>query len=278
MWGPGWASSTSRLWFDVYSRRIVGWRVSRSLKTDLALDALEQAIYQREINDSLVHHSDRGVQYLSIRYTQRLIDAGIQASVGSVGSSYDNALAETIIGLYKTEVIHRKGPWSKLEAVEIATLNWVHWFNHERLLGPIGYVPPAEFEESYYHRQAVQKTGGLIQQKRSPEIPVRFKRLGGAAVDGEAGELVSGVVGCPSQARGQGGLGGRGSVLGDGGEAAEQRVTLVVPALGAAGGTAAEGVSTAASSTAPGTSPDGSSAPSTSASCSHTPCNRSLAS
>ena len=142
---------------DVYSRRIVGWRVSRSLKTDLALDALEQAIYQREINDSLVHHSDRGVQYLSIRYTQRLIDAGIQASVGSVGSSYDNALAETIIGLYKTEVIHRKGPWSKLEAVEIATLNWVHWFNHERLLGPIGYVPPAEFEESYYHRQAVQK-------------------------------------------------------------------------------------------------------------------------
>jgi len=142
---------------DVYSRRIVGWSVSRSLKTDLALDALEQAIYQREIVEKLVHHSDRGVQYLSIRYTQRLLEAGIQASVGSVGSSYDNALAETIIGLYKTEVIHRKGPWRNVEAVEMATLNWVHWFNHERLLEPIGYVPPAEFEESYYNRQAVQK-------------------------------------------------------------------------------------------------------------------------
>lgn len=142
---------------DVYARRIVGWSVSRSLKTDLALDALEQAIYQREIVEKLVHHSDRGVQYLSIRYTQRLLEAGIQASVGSVGSSYDNALAETIIGLYKTEVIHRKGPWRNVEAVEMATLNWVHWFNRERLLEPIGYVPPAEFEESYYNRQAVQE-------------------------------------------------------------------------------------------------------------------------
>ena len=141
---------------DVYSRRIVGWRVSSSLQTDLALDALEQAIYDRQIHEDLVHHSDRGVQYLSIRYSQTLLEAGIQASVGSVGNSYDNALAETIIGLYKTEVIRRRSGWCSIQAVELATLNWVHWFNTKRLFEPLGYVPPAEFEQSYYNRQAVQ--------------------------------------------------------------------------------------------------------------------------
>jgi len=142
---------------DVFSRRIVGWRVDSSMKTDLALDALEQALHQRNTGEELVHHSDRGVQYLSIRYTERLAEAGIQASVGSVGSSYDNALAETIMGLYKTEVIRRKGPWRNAEAVELATLNWVHWFNHERLFEPLGYVPPAEYEESFYQRQEAQE-------------------------------------------------------------------------------------------------------------------------
>jgi len=142
---------------DVYSRRIVGWCVSRTLQTDLALEALEQAITQREAGDELVHHSDRGVQYLSIRYTERLAEAGIQASVGSVGSSYDNALAETINGLYKTEVIRRCGPWRNVEAVELATLDWVHWYNHHRLLEPLGYVPPAEYEEAFYNRQVTRE-------------------------------------------------------------------------------------------------------------------------
>ena len=137
---------------DAFARRIVGWRASNSLHTDLALDALEQALYDRSVNANaaLVHHSDRGSQYLSIRYTERLADAGIEPSVGSVGDSYDNALAESIIGLYKTEVIRRRGPWRHLEAVEFATLEWVHWFNHQRLLEPIGHVPPAELEASYY--------------------------------------------------------------------------------------------------------------------------------
>jgi transposase InsO family protein len=137
---------------DVFSRRIVGWRVSSSLKTDLALDALEQAICEREdaTKDRLVHHSDRGVQYLSIRYTERLAEAGIEPSVGSKGDSYDNALAESVIGLFKTEVIRRSGPWRGHEDVEFATLKWVWWFNHHRLLEPIGYIPPAEFEEMYY--------------------------------------------------------------------------------------------------------------------------------
>lgn len=142
---------------DVFARRIVGWRVSSSLVTDFVLDALEQAIYDRCDADTgdLVHHSDRGTQYLSMRYTDRLIDAGIEPSVGSRGDSYDNALAETIIGLYKTEVIRLKGPWRHLEAVEFATLDWVDWFNHRRLLEPIGYVPPAEYEARYYEQAAV---------------------------------------------------------------------------------------------------------------------------
>jgi len=142
---------------DVFARRIVGWRVSASLRTDFVLDALEQAIYDRcgQPPSALIHHSDRGTQYVSMRYTDRLADVGIAPSVGSRGDSYDNALAESVIGLYKTEVIQRRGPWRHLEAVEFATLEWVEWFNNRRLLEPIGYVPPAEFEERYYQQAAV---------------------------------------------------------------------------------------------------------------------------
>ena len=131
---------------DAYARRIVGWRVSNSLRTDLALDALEQALYERSVGprDALVHHGDRGSQYPSIRYTERLAEAGIEQSVGSVGDSFDNALAESIIGMYKTEVIRPQGPWRGLEAVELATLERVDWFNHRRLLQSIGNRPPAE--------------------------------------------------------------------------------------------------------------------------------------
>ena len=141
---------------DVFSRRIVGWRTSTSLRSDLALDALEQALYDRPFlpAEPLVHHSDRGVQYLSIRYTERLAQAGIEPSVGSTGDSYDNALAETVIGLFKTEEINRRGPWKGLEDVEFATLEWVAWYNGSRLLEPLGYVPPAEFEKAYHDRQA----------------------------------------------------------------------------------------------------------------------------
>ena len=140
---------------DAFARRIVGWRVSSSLRTDIALDALEQALYERSASSDreLVHHSDRGVQYLSIRYTERLAEAGIEPSVGSVGDLYDNALAETIIGLYKTELIRQRGPWRHIEDVEFATLEWVDWFNHRRLLEPIGDVPPAELETAYYRQQ-----------------------------------------------------------------------------------------------------------------------------
>jgi transposase InsO family protein len=140
---------------DAYARRIVGWRVSSSLRSDLALDALEQALCDRPCRDGdrLVHHSDRGVQYLSIRYTERLADAGIEPSVGSKGDSYDNALAESVIGLFKTEVIRRLGPWRGIEDVEFAVLEWVSWYNNRRLLEPIGYVPPVEHEEAYYRRQ-----------------------------------------------------------------------------------------------------------------------------
>ena len=141
---------------DVFSRRIVGWRVSGSLQNELTLDALEQALHQREAGAGLVHHSDRGSQYLSLRYTERLAKAGVQASVGRVGDSYDNALAEAVNALFKAEVIRRKGPWKSVEAVELATLDWVHWFNHHRLLEPIGYVPPAEYEQAYYRRQEEQ--------------------------------------------------------------------------------------------------------------------------
>ena len=138
---------------DAFSRTIVGWRASSSLRTDLALDALEQALWARPDTDHLVHHSDRGVQYLSIRYTERLVEAGIEPSVGSVGDSYDNALAETVIGLYKTEVIRQRGPWRGLETVELATLEWVDWYNNRRLLEPIGNIPPSEYEELYYQSQ-----------------------------------------------------------------------------------------------------------------------------
>ena len=138
---------------DVFARRIVGWRVARSMKTDLVMDALEQALWARGRNEGLVHHSDRGSQYLSLRYTERLAEAGLEASVGSVGDSYDNALAETINGLYKSELINRRGPWKTVDEVEHATLTWVDWFNHRRLLEPIGNIPPAEFEAAYYRQQ-----------------------------------------------------------------------------------------------------------------------------
>jgi transposase InsO family protein len=137
---------------DAFARRIVGWRVSRTAHASFVLDALEQALHERRPlqGGGLVHHSDRGVQYVSIKYTERLAEAGIEPSVGSVGDSYDNALAETINGLYKTEVIRRCGPWRSLEAVELATLEWVDWFNNRRLLEPIGNIPPAEAEARFY--------------------------------------------------------------------------------------------------------------------------------
>ena len=138
---------------DAFSRFIVGWHVSRSLRTDLVLTALEQALWARKGPfDGLVHHSDRGVQYLSIRYTERLAEAGIATSVGSRGDSYDNALAESVIGLYKAELVHRRGPWRGRDDLELATLQWVDWFNHRRLFGAIGYVPPAEYEATCYPR------------------------------------------------------------------------------------------------------------------------------
>ena len=137
---------------DVFARCIVGWRVWNSLKTDLVLDALEQALYARTGTEGLVHHSDRGSQYLSIRYTERLAEAGIESSVGSVGDSYDNALAESIIGLYKTEIIWPRGPWKNIDEVEYATLEWVDWFNNKRLLEPIGNMPPVELEQAYYEQ------------------------------------------------------------------------------------------------------------------------------
>lgn len=143
---------------DVYARFIVGWRVSSTMRTDFVLDALEQALYarKRERDGALIHHSDRGSQYVSIRYSERLAEAGIEPSVGSKGDSYDNALAETINGLYKTELIHRRAPWKSKAAVELATLEWVSWFNHHRLLEPIGYIPPAEAEANYHRQLAGQ--------------------------------------------------------------------------------------------------------------------------
>ena len=140
---------------DVFARRIVGWRVSSSMHTDFVLDALEQALYARQPSpeEALIHHS-----YVSIRYSERLAEAGIEPSVGSKGDSYDNALAETINGLYKAEMIHRRAPWKTKESVELATLEWVSWFNHHRLLEPIGYIPPAEAEANYYKQLSSQAT------------------------------------------------------------------------------------------------------------------------
>ena len=180
-----WAEGPDRLWLadltyvptwtgfayaafvvDAYSRFIVGWRVSNNLRTGLALDALEQALWARRPDTTdperrLVHHSDHGGQYLSIRYSNRLAQAGIEPSVGSVGDPYDNALAESVIGLYKTELIHHRGPWRDLDQVEYATLEYVDWFNHRRLLEPIGDIPPAEKEANYHQQQARGRLAGL---------------------------------------------------------------------------------------------------------------------
>lgn len=143
---------------DVFARRIVGWRVSSSMHTEFVLDALEQALYARQParGQGLIHHSDRGSQYVSVRYSERLTEAGIAPSVGSRGDSYDNALAETINGLYKTELIKKRAPWKTREAVELATLEWVSWFNHHRLMGAIGHIPPAEAEMNYYQQLSGQ--------------------------------------------------------------------------------------------------------------------------
>ena len=156
---------------DAYARRIVGWRASRTAHASFVLDALEQALHDRRPvhRGGLVHHSDRGSQYVSIKYTERLAEAGIEPSVGSVGDSYDNALAETINGLYKAEVIHRRGPWRTFEAVEFATLEWVDWFNNRRLLEPIGNIPPAEAEERYYARVA-ETVHGLVRRQPRPSL------------------------------------------------------------------------------------------------------------
>ena len=143
---------------DVFSRRIVGWRASTSLRTALALDALEQGLWTRARDErdvtGLVHNSDRGVQYLTIRYTERLDAAGALRSVGSKGDSYDNAAAESLIGLYKTELIRRRGPWKGLDDVELATMEYVDWFNHRRLHGACGDVPPVECEDNHYRSMA----------------------------------------------------------------------------------------------------------------------------
>jgi len=143
---------------DVLARRIVGWSVSSSIRTELVLDALEQALYARQPDsgNSLAHHSDRGSQYVSIRYSERLAEAGIELSVGSEADSYDDALAEAINGLYKAELIHHKAPWKTENSLELATLEWVSWFNHDRLLEPIGYIPPADAEANYYRQLASQ--------------------------------------------------------------------------------------------------------------------------
>jgi len=144
---------------DVFARMIVGWRVPPRMSTELTLDALEQALWARTVTSGLVHHSDLGSQYLAIRYSERLADEGINPSVGSVGNSYDNTLAESVIGLFKTEVIRRKGPWKSLDSVEYATLEWVDWFNNRRLLEPIGNIPPVELESAYY---AMEETPALV--------------------------------------------------------------------------------------------------------------------
>jgi len=147
---------------DVFSRMIVGWRVSSSMSAELTLDALEQALWARAVKERLIHHSDRGSQGGFNRYSERLAEAGVEPSIGSVGDSYDNALAESVIGLFKTEVIRRRGPWRNLESVEYATLEWVDWFNNRRLLEPIGNIPPVEFEAAYYDKvEAPAEVAGL---------------------------------------------------------------------------------------------------------------------
>jgi transposase InsO family protein len=170
---------------DTYARRIVGWRASRTAHASFVLDALEQALHDRRPahRGGLIHDSDRGSQYVSIKYTERLAEAGIEPSVGSVGDSYDNALAETINGLYKAEVIHRRGPWRSFEAVEYATLKWVDWFNHRRLLEPIGNVPPAEAEDQYYamlddERMAAKLNPWSLRRTRRGSLRSRCSRYG----------------------------------------------------------------------------------------------------
>jgi transposase InsO family protein len=147
---------------DVFSRRIVGWRAHTSMRTELVLDALDQALHDRELDGQLVVHSDRGSQYLAMRYTERLAEAGAAPSVGSVGDAYDNALAESVIALFKTEVVRRRGPWRGFDDVEYATLEWVAWFNQQRLLEPLGYLPPAEYEEQFYRAQATPVVVGAL--------------------------------------------------------------------------------------------------------------------
>jgi putative transposase len=140
---------------DAFSRRIVGWRVATSMRTDLVLDALEQALFERDAGDGLIHHSDRGSPYISIRSTERLAEAGMQSSVGSKGDSYDNAMAESLNAVYKAELINREAPWRSVKHVELRTLEWVSWYNNERLLEPTGYLPPAEYERIYEASQVV---------------------------------------------------------------------------------------------------------------------------
>lgn len=147
---------------DVFSRRIVGWRAHTTMRTELVLDALEQALHDRELDGRLVVHSDRGAQYIAMRYTERLAEAGAAPSLGSVGDAYDNALAESVIGLFKTEVIRRRGPWRGFDDVEYATLEWVAWFNQQRLLEPLGYLPPAEYEEQFYRAQTTPAAVGAL--------------------------------------------------------------------------------------------------------------------
>lgn len=198
---------------DAYSRRIVGWRVSSSLRTSLVLDALEQALHSRQVAGGLIHHSDRGCQYLSIRYTERLREADIETSVGSVGDSYDNALAESIIGLYKTEVIRLRGPWRHLEKVEFATLEWVDWFNNRRLLSSIGDIPPAELEARYAAGEengqtlplALRSPGATAPPPSSPSAspPASQARKGEGDADGDEDSRAyeAATLGCAEQSQ-----------------------------------------------------------------------------
>jgi putative transposase len=156
----GWAYAAFVI--DVFSRKVVGWQLSKSLRTDLALDALETGIWNRtragQDMSGLTHHSDKGVQYVAVRYTQRLAEAGAVASVGSTGDSYDNALAEAFNSLFKAELVRNKGPWKNIDDLEIATAEYIDWFNHRRLHGEIGLVPPIEFEEAYYRHTPAPTT------------------------------------------------------------------------------------------------------------------------